>query len=152
MSLITVVYSTDSSNRVVPSVSLEWAKKQTFVITDHPFLQRSVFSKNEINVCKKNQIGEKFAGPKPILFVDSLRDAVKEALDRSGDEEIIVTGSVVIINKSLKYANYVRHTTIKDSEGIGEGLVLLSNDTWRRIQLINHGSEKVEKYERRILT
>ena len=67
MSVITVVYSTDSSNRVVPSVSLEWARKQTFVITDHPFLQRSVFSKNEINVCKKNQIGEKFAGPKPIL-------------------------------------------------------------------------------------
>ena len=151
MSVITVVYSTDPSNRVVPSMPLEWVKTRTFVITDHPFLERSVFSRNEINVCTKKQIGKDFAGPKPILFVDSLRDAVKEALDRSGDEEIIVTGSVVLINKSLKYANYVRHTTIKDSEGIGEGMVLLSNDTWRRLQLINHGNEKVEKYERRIL-
>ena len=152
MSVITVVYSTDPSNRVVPSMLLEWAKTQTFVITDRPFLERSVFSRNEINVCIRKQIGKDFEGPKPILFLDSLRDAVKEALDRSSDEEIIVTGSVVLINKSLKYANYVRHTTIKDSEDIGEGLVLLSNDTWRRIQLINHGSEKVEKYERRILT
>ena len=152
MSVITVVYSTDPSNRVAPSMPLEWAKTQTFVITDRPFLERSVFSGNEINVCIRKQVGKDFEGPKPILFLDSLRDAVKEALDRSGDEEIIVTGSVVLINKSLKYANYVRHTTIKDSEGIGEGLVLLSNDTWRRLQLINHGSEKVEKYERRILT
>ena len=151
MSVITVVYSTDPSNRVVPSVSLEWTKTWTFVITDRPFLKRSVFSRNEINVCTRKQVGKDFAGPKPILFVDSLRDAVKEALDRSCGEEIIVMGSSVLINKSLKYASYIQHTTLKDFEGSGKGLVSLSDDTWRRVQLINRENEKVTKYARRIL-
>lgn len=151
MSVITVVYSTDPSNRVVPSMPLEWAKTQTFVITDRPFLERSVFSRNEINVCTRKQIGKDFEGPKPILFLDSLRDAVKEALDRSCGEEIIVTGSATLINKSLKYASYVQHTILKDFEGSGKGLVSLSDNTWRRVQLINRENEKVTKYARRNL-
>lgn len=151
MSVITVVYSTDPSNLVVPSMPLEWTKTETFVITDHPFLERSVFSRNEINVRTRKRVGNDFAGLKPILFVDSLRDAVKEALDRSCGEEIVVVGSSVLINKSLKYASYIQHTTIKDYDGRGKGHVTLSDDTWRRVQLINRENEKVTKYARRIL-
>lgn len=150
MSTVTVLYATDCEGRVVHSTPGKWMNRHSFIITDHPFLERGVYSRNEINVNRKS-IGSDFAGSKPILFVESLRDAIKEALERSCGEEIIVTGSAALINKSLKYASYIRHTTLKDFEGSGKGLVSLSDNTWRRVQLINRENEKVTKYVRRIL-
>lgn len=150
MSTVTVLYATDCEGRVVHSTPGKWMNRHSFIITDHPFLERGVYSRNEINVNRKG-IGSDFAGSKPILFVESLRDAIKEALERSCGEEIIVTGSAALINKSLKYASYIRHTTLKDFEGSGKGLVSLSDNTWRRVQLINRENEKVTKYVRRIL-
>ena len=50
MSTVTVVYTTDRKGRVVHSTPGEWKNRHSFIITDHPFLERGVYSRNEINV------------------------------------------------------------------------------------------------------
>lgn len=110
MSTVTVLYATDCEGRVVHSTPGKWMNRHSFIITDHPFLERGVYSRNEINVNRKG-IGSDFAGSKPILFVESLRDAIKEALERSGGSDIYVLGSDILTNKALKYAKHIIHTT-----------------------------------------
>ena len=149
MSIVTVVYTTDRNGRVVHSTPGEWKNGHSFIITDHPFLERGVYSLNEINVNRKG-IGSDFAGSKPILFVESLRDAIKGALERSDGSDIYVLGSDTLTNKALKYANHIIHTAYQgELELKGSGTVMIRDDTWKRTGLINKGHERVTKYVRR---
>lgn len=149
MSTVTVVYTTDRNGRVVHSTPREWMDRHSFIITDHPFLERGVYSRNEINVNRKG-IGSDFAGSKPILFVESLRDAIKEALERSDGSDIYVLGSDILTNKALKYANYIIHTTYQgELDLVGKGTVMIRDDRWKRTGLVNKEHERVTQYVRR---
>lgn len=149
MSTVTVLYATDCEGRVVHSTPSKWMNRHSFIITDHPFLERGVYSRNEINVNRKG-IGSDFAGSKPILFVESLRDAIKEALERSEGSDIYVLGSDVLTNKALKYANNIIHTAYQgELDLVGKGTVTIRDDTWNRIRLINKEHERVTQYVRR---
>ncbi len=149
MSTVTVLYATDCEGRVVHSTPGKWMNRHSFIITDHPFLERGVYSRNEINVSSKG-VGSGFTRSKPILFVESLRDAIKEALDRSDGSDIYVLGSDILTNKALKYANHIIHTAYQgELELKGSGTVMIRDDTWKRTGLINKGNERVTKYERR---
>lgn len=149
MSTVTVVYITDRKGRVVHSTPGERKNVYNFIITDHPFLERGVYSLNEINVNKKG-IGSDFAGSKPILFVESLRDAIKEALERSEGSDIYVFGSHALTNKALKYATHIIHTTYQgELELEGKGTVTIRDDRWKRTGLVNKERERVTKYVRR---
>ncbi len=149
MSTVTVVYTTDRNGHVVHSTPGKWMNRHSFIITDHPFLERGVYSHNEINVSSKG-VGSGFTRSKPILFVESLRDAIKEALDRSDGSDIYVLGSDILTNKALKYANYIIHTTYKgELDLVGKGTVTIRDDTWNRIRLVNKEHERVTQYVRR---
>ncbi len=149
MSTVTVLYATDCEERVVHSTPSKWMNRHSFIITDHPFLERGVYSHNEINVNKKG-IGSDFAGSKPILFVESPRDAIKEALERSEGSDIYVLGSHALTNKALKYANNIIHTAYQgELDLVGKGTVTIRDDRWKRTGLVNKEREKVTKYERR---
>ena len=149
MSIVTVVYTTDRKGRVVHSTPGEWKNRHSFIITDHPFLERGVYSRNEINVNRKG-IGSDFAGSKPILFVESLRDAIKEALERSGGSDIYVLGSDILTNKALKYAKHIIHTAYQgELDLVGKGTVTIRDDTWNRISLVNKEHGRVTQYVRR---
>ena len=149
MSTVTVLYATDCEGRVVHSTPSKWMNRHSFIITDHPFLERGVYSRNEINVNRKG-IGSDFAGSKPILFVESLRDAIKEALDRSDGSDIYVLGSDILTNKALKYAKHIIHTAYQgELELEGKGTVTIRDDRWKRTGLINKEHERVTQYVRR---
>ena len=149
MSTVTVLYATDCEGRVVHSTPSKWMNRHSFIITDHPFLERGVYSLNEINVNSKS-IGSGFTRLKPILFVESLRDAIKEALERSGGSDIYVLGSDILTNKALKYAKHIIHTAYQgELDLVGKGTVTIRDDTWNRIRLINKEHERVTQYVRR---
>ena len=149
MSIVTVVYTTDRKGRVVHSTPRGWMNRHSFIITDHPFLERGVYSHNEINISSKG-VGSGFTKSKPILFVESLRDAIKEALERSGGSDIYVLGSDILTNKALKYAKHIIHTAYQgELDLVGKGTVTIRDDTWNRIRLINKEHERVTQYVRR---
>ena len=149
MSTVTVLYATDCEGRVVHSIPSKWMNRHSFIITDHPFLERGVYSHNEINVNSKS-IGSGFTRLKPILFVESLRDGIKEALERSEGSDIYVLGSHALTNKALKYASHIIHTTYQgELELEGKGTVTIRDDRWKRTGLVNKEREKVTKYVRR---
>ena len=149
MSTVSVLYATDCEGRVVHSTPGRWMDRHSFIITDHPFLERGVYSHNEINISSKGD-GSGFTRSKPILFVESLRDAIKEALERSEGSDIYVLGSDVLTNKALKYANNIIHTAYQgELDLVGKGTVTIRDDTWNRIRLINKEHERVTQYVRR---
>ena len=149
MSTVTVLYATDCEGRVVHSTPSKWMNRDSFIITDHPFLERGVYSHNEINVNSKS-IGSGFTRLKPILFVESLRDAIKEALERSDGSDIYVLGSDILTNKALKYANHIIHTTYQgELDLIGKGTVTIRDDKWKRVNLVNREHKRVTQYVRR---
>ena len=149
MSTVTVLYATDCEGRVVHSTPSKWMNRDSFIITDHPFLERGVYSHNEINVNSKS-IGSGFTRLKPILFVESLRDAIKEALERSDGSDIYVLGSDILTKKALKYANHIIHTTYQgELDLIGKGTVTIRDDKWKRVNLVNREHKRVTQYVRR---
>lgn len=149
MSTVTVVYTTDSDGRFIHTELRGWRNVKNIIVSDHPFHERGFYSLNKIKANSKG-VGNYTLELKPIVFVESLMGAISEALKRSEGRDIYVLGSHDITNEALKYADYITHITYKgEQELVGEGMVAIREDEWRRFELVNKGHERVTKYVRR---
>lgn len=149
MQRIILLYSTDSHGRVVYTDVKLKMNRDTIVITDIPYVDRVAFSSREIHVGKKPEDLKTMRGTKPVAFVESVKDAMVEAVSRTDGEDIVVTGSAKLIKGVERWADIAVVKVMYHDDIMGKGLVSLNDKYWERKRLIVTELEREYIYERK---
>lgn len=157
MSRVTMVYFTDRVDRVLikrPEGMIN--KKKSVVLTDAPYSNRETYSRREINVCYDKLPPPLGRGEsrnpdyRPLAFHLDVHEAFKDALGKTGGEEMLILGSAEFLLKCLRYTDNILHCKLLLSRRVGTGYLHLNHRTWKQVGVKNSFITREYNYERAI--
>lgn len=151
MAFVKMVSETDQFNRILMGVPRLQIGRTDIVITDIPFVDRSVLSRREINICYGDRPKATSSYARPVHFADDVRDAISAAYSRESEGEILLLGTPDLLVRALKYVNVILHIRYfkEGVEGAGRRFTI-NTDTWNRVRMCNTEEKKEYEYVRAV--